>query len=495
MGDYYVNGYTPPRGVDSRQKVKSIQATLGVKQDGIWGPQTQTAWREQGFGHLWVPKTALDGTPVQPGLNHITDSSARPTDPVNRQVTHSSQSNSSTGQAAALPLAQIQSAPGTQNGVTQKSNLPVNNNNVTNRQAAANIISSQTTGGSERTNQPQLRRDVAASATWSKATQEAWDKFFSSQSGYTPQKEAGGQPSESAKVPNRAAEELAKLISAQLEDMGRMVPDKPSPKPAEATPAPQETVDRSGQRLGWAISKRINSARLTNYEKEHAASFVNELSPQQTNLVASWIDEKGVEKLFHGYNIRSTAEKLIRETVTNPTELSITPELAQPSYFRPRIYDFDLDTWEKEFPKSKFSNFYYLDGEYYVDVSYEATRYWGAPILVVPISVGKDLPRDSVVRVSRPHIPMLILEQVRLLGEIELTLENFLGIRLNQLFGDNLFTSMPGISDALGELDPWSHYTDIDGESIVIDVLSSYEGGLFKPFNGHEQVIVNRIPQ
>lgn len=34
MADYYVAGYTPPRSVDSREKVKEIQAVLKVKQDG-----------------------------------------------------------------------------------------------------------------------------------------------------------------------------------------------------------------------------------------------------------------------------------------------------------------------------------------------------------------------------------------------------------------------------------------------------------------------------
>ncbi len=50
MADYFVSGYAPPKGVDNKEKVKQIQATPGVKQDGIWGAKTQAAWNGQGYG-------------------------------------------------------------------------------------------------------------------------------------------------------------------------------------------------------------------------------------------------------------------------------------------------------------------------------------------------------------------------------------------------------------------------------------------------------------
>lgn len=52
MADFYVTGYVPPKGVNSREEVKKIQAVLKIKQDGIWGPQTQAAWEKQ-YGNLW----------------------------------------------------------------------------------------------------------------------------------------------------------------------------------------------------------------------------------------------------------------------------------------------------------------------------------------------------------------------------------------------------------------------------------------------------------
>ena len=44
MASYSLTGYTPPAGVDSRQKVKEYQSRLGVTVDGIWGPKTQAAY-------------------------------------------------------------------------------------------------------------------------------------------------------------------------------------------------------------------------------------------------------------------------------------------------------------------------------------------------------------------------------------------------------------------------------------------------------------------
>lgn len=45
MASYYMDGYAPPQGVNSVSKVKEYQRQLGVKVDGIWGPDTDAAYR------------------------------------------------------------------------------------------------------------------------------------------------------------------------------------------------------------------------------------------------------------------------------------------------------------------------------------------------------------------------------------------------------------------------------------------------------------------
>lgn len=45
MASYYMDGYIPPQGVDTAAKVKEYQKRLGVKVDGVWGPDTDAAYR------------------------------------------------------------------------------------------------------------------------------------------------------------------------------------------------------------------------------------------------------------------------------------------------------------------------------------------------------------------------------------------------------------------------------------------------------------------
>jgi lysozyme family protein len=44
MANYYLPGYTPPSDIGNAEQVKALQQKLGVKTDGMWGPQTQAAY-------------------------------------------------------------------------------------------------------------------------------------------------------------------------------------------------------------------------------------------------------------------------------------------------------------------------------------------------------------------------------------------------------------------------------------------------------------------
>lgn len=46
MASYKLQGYETPEGIDSREKVRQYQRTLGVAADGIWGPKTQAAYEK-----------------------------------------------------------------------------------------------------------------------------------------------------------------------------------------------------------------------------------------------------------------------------------------------------------------------------------------------------------------------------------------------------------------------------------------------------------------
>lgn len=74
MASYYMNGYTPPAGVNSASAVKEYQRQLGVKVDGIWGPDTDAAYKaslasQSGSNFNWG-----SGSTATPGTNQVFDS-------------------------------------------------------------------------------------------------------------------------------------------------------------------------------------------------------------------------------------------------------------------------------------------------------------------------------------------------------------------------------------------------------------------------------------
>lgn len=42
---YYLPGYTPPPGISDSNRVKEVQRALGITVDGVWGPQTDLAYK------------------------------------------------------------------------------------------------------------------------------------------------------------------------------------------------------------------------------------------------------------------------------------------------------------------------------------------------------------------------------------------------------------------------------------------------------------------
>jgi len=74
MASYYMNGYTPPAGVNSASAVKEYQRQLGVKVDGIWGPDTDAAYKaslasQSGSNFNWG-----SGSTAAAGTNSVFDS-------------------------------------------------------------------------------------------------------------------------------------------------------------------------------------------------------------------------------------------------------------------------------------------------------------------------------------------------------------------------------------------------------------------------------------
>lgn len=74
MASYYMNGYTPPAGVNSASAVKEYQRQLGVKVDGIWGPDTDAAYKASLASQSDSNFNWGSGTTAAPGTNQVFDS-------------------------------------------------------------------------------------------------------------------------------------------------------------------------------------------------------------------------------------------------------------------------------------------------------------------------------------------------------------------------------------------------------------------------------------
>ncbi|MCE5235345.1 MAG: hypothetical protein ABFC62_12175, partial [Clostridiaceae bacterium] len=196
--------------------------------------------------------------------------------------------------------------------------------------------------------------------------------------------------------------------------------------------------------------------------------------------------EKGPEKFFHGYNIRSTAERLIKETGgASVAEHKISPELAQSSYFRPRIYDFEADSLQANYPQISFSDYYYSEGEYRVKV-------YNHGDLVGSLSLGKELPNDSVIRISLADIGNVAADQLRLYVAMMASPPMLVDMATTYLWGENLLTSMPVVEDFLQSIDPWDHEAHVSMGDIIVGVEASYDAKAFKADTGYNSIIIKR---
>ena len=186
-----------------------------------------------------------------------------------------------------------------------------------------------------------------------------------------------------------------------------------------AAPSPWEMPLRENavyteQELFSSISAQINNSRLPKYGKEQADAFLSEISPKQAEIVNDWVNKKGAHELFTASNIRSTAEKLIKETVTEPTPLKITQKLTNPSFFRPQVSDSFFDSEKKEPLGISFSNYYYDNGEYRISIYQNCKER-------AQISIGNELPHNSSIGAWSKGIREDIIDQSRLYVEMMLS--------------------------------------------------------------------------
>ena len=75
---HYLDGFTPPTGVQNAEQVATIQRRLGVTDDGVWGPKTDSAYRSYMSAMSRSPKPATtDPLKAAAALNNAAHTNGR----------------------------------------------------------------------------------------------------------------------------------------------------------------------------------------------------------------------------------------------------------------------------------------------------------------------------------------------------------------------------------------------------------------------------------
>lgn len=317
MEKYYVNGYTTPTGINSKEEVKRVQASLGVKQDGIWGPQTQAAWKAQSQGSTFAPKPAAAVETAPPRPDYAVSGFTPPAGVTDRQKVRTIQSNLGVKQDG-IWGAKTQAAWEKQYGALWQESTPVARQPVT---AAQEYAPPKGIDSEAEIRQVQQRLKVTADGTWGRQTQEAWNKMRS------PQIQIRPAPVVSQSAPSRAS--------------------RPSIGPYKTPLVAERTSDA-------ILDRQISSSRLGETEQTLATAFAHSLAGQQKEKLINWINDKGAENTVSGKELPSTVQRLVQETVSVPTEIKTSKELERSSPFRPHI-----ESVKAAVPGITFSNYYF----------------------------------------------------------------------------------------------------------------------------------------
>ncbi|HMM32558.1 MAG TPA: hypothetical protein PKB13_12370 [Clostridia bacterium] len=171
MEKYHLEGYATPNGIDSSKKVKKMQAVLGVKQDGIWGPATQAAWDNQRHKSYTIPQNSVISQSVQPRTDSFVEGYTPPAGVTDRHMVRSIQANLGVKQDGVWG-SQTQAAWEKQYGGLWRGSSTASKNHHEERNAMPfEIIDSR-----DDIRQAQQILGVTADGIWGEQTRAAWDK-------------------------------------------------------------------------------------------------------------------------------------------------------------------------------------------------------------------------------------------------------------------------------------------------------------------------------
>ena len=314
-------GFTPPAGVTDRQKVRGIQAHLGVKQDGIWGPQTQAAW-EKKYGSLWQSSIA-----VTPQVANTPDKPPLLTDHAGGVKVHGRVGDTTNG-ILERKLEEIQSRMRSSQKFSQ---IPKGIDDEEEIRQVQRRLGVEVTGAwgretqeawdkmrspqilyqapkgidnAEEIRQVQQRLGVEVSGEWGKETQEAWSKMRSPQILYQAPKGIDDEE-EIRQVQRRLGVDVTGVWGKETQEAWNKMRS-----PQILYQAPKGI---NARKKIWQVQQRlgVNATGVWNMETQEAWNSMRPDSPWMATASASEIDGYYDEQLNERYNQNQMLERLI----------------------------------------------------------------------------------------------------------------------------------------------------------------------------------------
>lgn len=450
-GSKGTGSYSAPKGVDSVGQIKQIQKQLGVKIDGIWGKNTQAAWE------------AAYPTVSNQTSNYVVKGYATPV-----------------GVNSAADVRNIQKDLGVaQDGIwgakTQaawNAKQEAQSDYVLNGYSTPKYVNS-----SEEVKRIQRSLNVEADGIWGPKTQAAWEAMRSGGKMPESQYTMKGYSTPPGVDSDTDVRRIQKVLGVKQDGIWgpdtQAAWDKMNQENQELDKYRAATKDKSlldvyNEKATGALKEsldlEITGSELKKTDKKRALSFVEELNDEQRSSVLQMIDEYGAKSVLSGDNMFHTAQDVVsRKDVTEAKVISADAGSAyETSLLRPtRIGGADQSG-------VSFSEYYYSNGEYCFDIYYNDE--WFSQI-----SVGRDFPKEVQLSINTMNDIDMVGRQIKLLGSI---------------YGQGLPEILLGLETGLGD----QEITSLLGLPLISDVLDKYNEAFEVPYyeKGDIQIVIKK---
>lgn len=210
------------------------------------------------------------------------------------------------------------------------------------------------------------------------------------------------------------------------------------------------------------LARQISNSQLGKTDQGFATAFAHSLTGQQKEKLINWMKEQGAENTISIKKLPNTVQRLVKETVTVPTEIKMSKELERSSPFRPHI-----ESAKTIVPGVTFSNYYFdtKDRNYHVQLYSNGEQ-------AKTLNLGPQLPMDSIIRTRRMDMGDVLWDIGKLYGSQLTKVSTWASFGLQNKYGEDTPMMLPPVEKLMEAIDhPEPKYKYYPGR-IVVDIYT-----------------------